>query len=245
MPKLLLATGNKKKLNELKSLFQDTPYQLISPSEIGINNKVGESGSSFHENAKLKALASAFSSHILSLADDSGLEVDVLGGKPGVFSARYAGVSATDTQRIDFLLSKLKNVPETKRQATFRCVIAIASPEGTVKLFSSECTGIIKYQPIGNGGFGYDPIFYLPQIGKTMAELTQQEKNSISHRGLAAAKARTYLLNLANTNGDTNTQSSQQVSLIATETDQFFHGELFFLEMYLETTHKKSPLTEA
>jgi len=200
MPKLLLATGNRHKLNELKSLFQDISYELISPSEIGIHIRADESGSSFHDNARLKAIAFASSSHILSLSDDSGLEVDALDGKPGVFSARYAGVGANDTQRIDFLLSNLRNIPETKRQATFRCVIAIASPEGIVKLFSGECAGMIKFEPIGDGGFGYDPIFYLPQIGKTMAELTQQEKSSISHRGLAAAKARKYLLNLVNNN---------------------------------------------
>jgi XTP/dITP diphosphohydrolase len=202
MPKLLLATGNQHKLTELKSLFQDISYELISPSEIGIHIRVDESGSSFHENARLKATAFAINSHILSLADDSGLEVDALDGKPGVFSARYAGVNATDTQRIDLLLSNLRNIPETKRQATFRCFIAIASPEGTVKLFSGECAGMIKFEPTGYGGFGYDPIFYLPQIGKTMAELPQQEKNRISHRGLAAAKARTYLLNLVNSNSN-------------------------------------------
>ncbi|UCG54976.1 MAG: RdgB/HAM1 family non-canonical purine NTP pyrophosphatase [Dehalococcoidia bacterium] len=199
MLKLLLATGNKHKLNELKSLFQDIPYELISPSEIGIHIRIDENGSSFHENAKLKAIAFASSSYILSLADDSGLEVDALSGKPGVLSARYAGLGATDTERIDFLLSNLKDIPEVKRQAIFKCVIAIASPEGKVKFFSGECQGIIKFEPIGDGGFGYDPIFYLPHIGKTMAELTQHEKNTISHRGLAAAKARTYLLNLANT----------------------------------------------
>ncbi|UCE97488.1 MAG: XTP/dITP diphosphatase [Dehalococcoidia bacterium] len=202
MPKLLLATGNQHKLNELKSLFQDISYELISPSEIGIHIRVDEGGGSFHENARLKAIAFASNSHILSLADDSGLEVDALNGKPGVCSARYAGVGATDTQRIDFLLSNLRNIPETKRQAKFRCVIAISSPEGTVKLFSGECAGMIKSEPIGDGGFGYDPIFYLPQIGKTMAELTQQEKNSISHRGLAATKARIYLLNLTNSNSN-------------------------------------------
>ncbi len=196
MPRLLLATGNKHKLDELKSLFQDLPYELVSPSEIGIDIRVDESGGSFEENARLKAVAFAASSRLLSLADDSGLEVDALGGEPGVLSARYAGADATDTERIDFLLSRLKGVPEGKRQATFKCVIAMAKPEGMVKLFTGESRGIIAFKPSGKGGFGYDPIFYLPQLGKTMAQLSQKEKNSISHRGQAAAKARSFLLNL-------------------------------------------------
>ncbi len=196
MPRLLLATGNKHKLDELKSLFQDLPYELVSPSEIGIDTRVDESGSSFEENARLKAVAFAASSHLLSLADDSGLEVDALGGEPGVLSARYAGIDATDAKRIDFLLSRLKGIPEGKRRATFRCVIAIAKPEGNVHLFTGECRGIIAFKPGGKGGFGYDPIFYLPQLSKTMAELPQKEKNGISHRGRAAAKAHSFLLNL-------------------------------------------------
>ena len=136
MPRLLLATGNKHKLDELKSLFQDLPYELVSPSEIGIDTRVDESGGSFEENARLKAVAFATSSCLLSLADDSGLEVDALGGEPGVLSARYAGADATDAERIDFLLLRLKGVPEGKRQATFKCVVAIAKPEGMVKLLA-------------------------------------------------------------------------------------------------------------
>lgn len=196
MPELLLATGNKHKLDELKSLLQDLPYKLISPSEAGINIKVKESGNSFEDNARLKALAFATSSYHLSLADDSGLEVDALGGEPGVLSARYAGTDATDAERISFLLSRLKDIPQGKRQAKFKCVIAIAKPEGNVYLFNGECRGTIAFKPIGEGGFGYDPVFYLPQLGKTMAELTRQEKNSISHRGQAADKALSFLLNL-------------------------------------------------
>lgn len=196
MPRLLLATGNKHKLDELKSLFQDLPYELVSPSKIGIDTRVDESGGSFEENARLKAVAFATSSHLLSLADDSGLEVDALGGEPGVLSARYAGADATDAERIDFLLSHLKGIPEGKRQATFRCVIAIANPEGMVNLFTGECRGIIAFKSSGEGGFGYDPVFYLPQLGRTMAQLPQKEKNGISHRGQAAAKARSFLFNL-------------------------------------------------
>ncbi len=196
MPRLLLATGNEHKLHELKSLFQDLPYELVTPSEIGISARVDESGNSLEENARLKALAFAASSRLLTLADDSGLEVDALGGEPGVFSARYAGAGATDAERISYLLSQLKGIPQGKRQAKFRCVIAIATHEGQVELFTGECRGSITLKPRGKEGFGYDPIFYLPQLDKTMAELPLEEKNQLSHRGQAAARAHSLLLNL-------------------------------------------------
>jgi len=197
MPRLLLATGNRHKFNELKSLLRGIPYELVFPADIGINLQVDESGSSFEENAGLKAQAFAESSGLLSLADDSGLEVDALGGEPGIYSARYAGENATDTERVDYLLSRLKDIPEGSRQARFRCVIAIASPEGELHLFSGECNGEITLSPRGKYGFGYDPVFYLPQLGKTMAELPPEVKNGISHRGRAVAKARSFLLKLA------------------------------------------------
>jgi len=196
MPRLLLATGNRHKLDELKSLFGDLPYELVSPSDIGIDARIEESGGSYEDNARLKALAFAARSHLLSLADDSGLEVDALGGEPGVLSARYAGIDATDEGRVEFLLSRLKGVPEEKRQAIFKCVIAIAHPEGMVNLFSGECQGKIAFKPKGDSGFGYDPIFYLPQLGKTMAQLTRKEKNGLSHRGRASSKASSFLLSL-------------------------------------------------
>lgn len=198
MPNLLIATGNRHKLVELKSLFSDLPYELISPSEIGVNTKIDETCDSFSRNARLKALTSSASSHLLSLADDSGLEVDALGGAPGVMSARYAGTDATDTDRINLLLLRLKDIPEEKRQATFKSVIAIAKPTGNVYLFFGECRGTISFKPIGEYGFGYDPIFFLPHLGKTMAQLSQKEKNDVSHRGQAAVKARTFLLDCIN-----------------------------------------------
>ena len=196
MPRLLLATGNRAKLYELKSLLQDLSYELVTPSEVGISIEVEETGSSLEENARLKASLSAARSGLMALADDSGLEVDALGGKPGVLSARYAGKNASDAERINYLLSQLKGVPWEERQACFRCVIAIAMPDDQVELFSGECQGIITLEPKGEGGFGYDPIFYLPQLGKTMAELPLEVKNRVSHRGQAAAKARWLLLNL-------------------------------------------------
>lgn len=194
-PKLLLATNNKGKIREYRSLLRGIPFEIVTPAELGISMKVAEAGGSFEENASLKAVTLAKQSALLSLADDSGLEVDALDGKPGPLSARYAGEGASDADRIDYLLKKLKNVPEKKRTARFRCVIAIAAPDGKVELFSGECRGVIIDKPRGSHGFGYDPIFYLPELGKTIAELTLAEKNKISHRARATEKARVFLLN--------------------------------------------------
>jgi len=189
MPKLLLATNNKGKMREYKQLFQDLPFELVFPSDLGINTEVNEVGGNLEDNARLKATTLARESRLMVLADDSGLEVDVLGGEPGRLSARYAGEGASDRDRIDYLLSKLKDVPWEKRSARFRCVIAIATPDGEVELCSEECWGVITFEPKGEEGFGYDPIFYLPGLGKTMAELTLEEKNKVSHRGRAARQA--------------------------------------------------------
>jgi XTP/dITP diphosphohydrolase len=134
------------------------------------------------------------------MADDSGLEVDALAGEPGVRSARYAGEGASQEDLIDYLLQKLQDVPWEKRAGRFVCVIAIASPDGRVNIFRGECQGVITAEPRGGGGFGYDPVFYLPELDKTMAELTMNEKNNISHRGKAAKEARQYLEALGNSN---------------------------------------------
>jgi XTP/dITP diphosphohydrolase len=189
MPKLLLATNNKGKAREYKSLLQGIPFELVTPAELGISTEVAEVGRSFEENARLKATTLAAESRLLALADDSGLEVDALGGEPGTLSARYAGEGASDRDRVSYLLTKLEGVPREKRTARFRCVIAIATPEGEVELCSGECDGIIAFEPRGNRGFGYDPIFYLPELKKTMAELPPELKNKVSHRGKAAMKA--------------------------------------------------------
>jgi len=189
LPELLLATNNKAKVREYRSLLQELPLALVLPAELGITTAVDEVGESLEENARLKATVLAAQSQLLALADDSGLEVDVLGGEPGRLSARYAGVGASDRDRIDYLLAKLKGVPGEKRSARFRCVIAIATPEGEVELCSGECHGFITFKPRGEQGFGYDPIFYLPELDKTMAELSLEEKNQVSHRGKAARQA--------------------------------------------------------
>jgi len=143
---------------------------------------VDETGATYRENARLKACALATQSGLLTLADDSGIEIDALNGAPGVMSARYAGENASDAERVNFLLSKLKDVPQEKRTARFYCVIAIAHPDGKVEYCDGECKGTIAFEPSGASGFGYDPVFYLPEFGKAMAELTAEIKNQISHR---------------------------------------------------------------
>ena len=197
LPKLLLATNNTGKVKEFRNLFQNIPFEIVTPKELGIDMDVEENGATYAENARLKACALAAVSGLLSLADDSGLEVDALNGEPGVMSARYAGKSASDAERVNYLLSKLKNIPKGKRTARFRCVIAIASHGGQVEFCEGECNGIIAIEPCGKNGFGYDPIFCFPKYGKTMAELPIEIKNQISHRGLASQKARLILNKIA------------------------------------------------
>ena len=198
-PKLLLATNNTGKVKEYRSLLQGIPFELVTPKEIGIVMDVDETGATYRENARLKACALAAQSGLLTLADDSGIEVDALHGAPGVMSARYAGENASDAERINFLLAKLKDVPLEKRTARFYCVIAIAKPNGTVQFCDGECKGTITFIPSGARGFGYDPVFYLPEFGKAMAELPAELKNRVSHRARAAQKAKMLLLKMVKT----------------------------------------------
>jgi len=188
MSKLLLATNNQAKVREYRSLLQNLPYELVTLADQGITTIVSEVGESLEENASLKATVLADRSQLLALADDSGLEVDALGGEPGQLSARYAGEDASDRDRVSYLLSRLRGVPWQKRSARFRCVIAIAIPNGEVEFCSGECRGFITFEPRGEQGFGYDPVFYLPELNKTMAELPLEIKNQVSHRGKAARK---------------------------------------------------------
>ena len=194
--KLLLATNNKAKVREYRSLLRALPFELVTLSEQGINTVVSEVGESLEENAELKAVAFSAESQLTALADDSGLEVDALGGEPGPVSARCAGEGASDEERVEYLLARLEDVPWQKRSARFRCVIAIATPEGKVGFCSGECPGMITFEPRGEEGFGYDPIFYLPALNKTMAELTLEVKNTVSHRGGAARKVPSVLARL-------------------------------------------------
>ena len=188
MSKLFLATNNQAKVREYRSLLQNLPYELVTPAEEGVISIVKEVGESLEENARLKARAGTARSKLVTLADDSGLEVDALGGEPGCLSARYAGEGASDSEKINYLLSRLEDVPWEKRSACFRCVIAIATPEGKVEFCCGECRGFITFEPRGEQGFGYDPIFSLPELDKTMAELPLATKNQVSHRGQAARK---------------------------------------------------------
>jgi XTP/dITP diphosphohydrolase len=197
MPKLLLATTNRGKLREYRQLLKGLPFTLVTPGDEGIDITVDEKKKTFEENARLKAVTYSRLSGLVTLADDSGLEVDALDGAPGIISARFAGEEASDKDRIEHLLGRLRDVPWEKRTAHFRCVIAIAIPEGKVELCDGECQGLIALEPEGENGFGYDPVFYLPEFGKTMAELSLDIKNQISHRGKAARKAYIILERLA------------------------------------------------
>jgi XTP/dITP diphosphohydrolase len=191
--RLLIATGNPGKLRELRELLSGIPFEILSPAEAGVESDVCEDGSTYEENAILKAATLAQRSQLLTLADDSGLEVDVLGGEPGIKSARFGGKGITDAQRNVILLDRLKGVPFEHRTARFQCTMAIAEPGGNVKTCNGSCDGIIALKPAGVLNFGYDPIFFLPSLNKTMAELPAEIKNQISHRAIAAGKARTLL----------------------------------------------------
>jgi len=191
--KLLLATNNQGKAREFRALLPGIDFELVTPAEVGITTVVEETGTDYEENARLKATVLAAESGLLSLADDSGLEVDALGGGPGILSARYAGEGASDSDRVSYLLSKLSGVEWEKRTARFVCVIALATPAGDVAICEGECHGIVSLEPKGEHGHGYDPVFYLPELGKTMAELPLDVKNNVSHRGQAAARARAVL----------------------------------------------------
>jgi len=186
LPKLLLATNNQAKVREYRHLLQDLPCQMVTLAEQGMTTVVVETGQSLEDNARLKAMVLANESQLLALADDSGLEVDALGGEPGPLSARYAGEAASDKDRVSYLLARLNDVLWEKRSARFRCVIALATPDGELGFCFGECRGFITFEPRGEQGFGYDPVFYLPELGKTMAELSLEVKNQVSHRGQAA-----------------------------------------------------------
>ena len=193
MPRLLIATNNPGKVAEFRQMLDGCGWELVTPGELGIDLEVEESGQAYAENATMKAVSFAEASGLLALADDSGIEVDALDGQPGVFSARYAGVDRTDEERVEALLEELAGVPDEERTARFRCVIAIAGPEGAVELMEGTVEGRIAREPRGENGFGYDPVFLLPERGLTTAELPPEEKNAISHRGVAARKARAVL----------------------------------------------------
>lgn len=194
--RLLIATHNRGKLSEYQALFADLPLELVTLDDVGIRDEVEETGATLAENARLKALAYARASGLLTLADDSGLEVDALDGAPGVYSKRYAGDDKSDAERNAFLLAKLRDVPAGERRARFCCVIALATPVGNLWQASGTCEGEIAFDARGTNGFGYDPIFHVTERGVRMAELSTAEKNRVSHRARAADKARAVLAEL-------------------------------------------------
>ena len=182
--KVILASKNRHKLVELSAILSQLGFEIALESEYGLDLDVEETGATFEENSFLKADAVMKASGLPALADDSGLMVDALDGAPGVYSARY-GHKSSDPERTAFLLENLKNVPEEKRTAKFVCVITCLWPDGRKIVARGECLGRIAFEPHGENGFGYDPVFYLPEKEKTYAELSSEEKNAISHRARA------------------------------------------------------------
>ena len=185
MKEIVVATRNAGKVAEIAAALADLPVTLRSLRDFGAVPDAVEDGDTFEANAVLKAKHYARYTGMACLADDSGLEVDALGGAPGVFSARYAGEGAGDAANNAKLLRELAGVPAHRRSARFRCVLAFLDEDGTLLVTEGTCEGIILEQPRGTGGFGYDPLLYLPELGKTVAELTIAEKNAVSHRGKA------------------------------------------------------------
>lgn len=194
--KLLLASNNAGKVKELRALLAGLQVELLSPIEAGISLQVEEHGETYLENASLKALAFAREAGMLSLADDSGLEVDALDGAPGLHSARFSPLpGAGDAHRRSYLLAKLALHPRPWT-ARFRCTVALATPAGKIRFTEGACAGEIIPEERGLEGFGYDPIFYIPDMGRTMAELSLEEKNRISHRARAVTAARPVILTM-------------------------------------------------
>ena len=194
MQKILIATANRGKLQEIQALLEDLPLTLLIPPDLGLALEIAETGETYAANAALKASAFASLSGLLTLSDDSGLEVDALGGLPGVRSARFSPLPrATDADRRRYLLQLLAEKPRPWT-AHFHCTVALALPTGEVYYADGDCPGEIIPEERGDNGFGYDPIFLLPGPGRTMAELTMSEKNSLSHRARAIQAARPRLL---------------------------------------------------
>lgn len=190
MRRLVIATHNPGKVREFRRLFASLRLNLLSLDDCGVESEIEETGATFEANARLKAIGYAKLTGEWTLADDSGIEVDALNGAPGVRSARFSGPNQTDEDRNRFLLDKLRGVPEARRTARYRAVLVLAGPQSSegkdVHVTEGTCEGRIGHQPVGDGGFGYDPLFVSEQFGRTMAELTPDEKDSISHRGKAA-----------------------------------------------------------
>lgn len=191
--RLLLATNNPGKVREFRRLLTDSPFEVLTPAEAGIALDVEETGSTYAENAMLKARAFADAGGCLALADDSGIEVDALEGRPGMYSARFGGPGLDDKGRTALLIEKLSGVPDERRAARYRAVVAVAWPGGEAQTFEGVQEGCIGVAPRGEGGFGYDPVF-ITTDGRIQAEIADEEKDVISHRGQAVRAALAWLL---------------------------------------------------
>ncbi|WP_274420060.1 XTP/dITP diphosphatase [Blautia sp. XA-2221] len=193
MKKVIFATGNEGKMKEIREILGDLDIQLLSLKDAGIQADIEENGNSFEENAEIKAKAIRDLTGEIVLADDSGLEIDYLNKEPGIYSARYMGEDTSYHIKNANLIERLNGVPDEKRTARFVCAIAAAFPDGTVRTVRAAMEGRIGYEEKGENGFGYDPIFYLPEYGCSSAELSMEEKNKISHRGKALRAIRDEL----------------------------------------------------
>lgn len=191
--KIVLATGNQGKVKELKAILSDLDVEVLSLKDFPEIGEIIEDGVTFAENAIKKATAVTEAVNLIAVADDSGLEVDYLDGAPGIYSARFAGESSSDLENNLKLLSLLQDVPDEKRTARFRCVIAVSTPCGEMYTTDGTCEGIVGHEMKGELGFGYDPLFFLPEHNRTIAELDPEIKNRISHRGRALVKAKVIL----------------------------------------------------
>lgn len=185
MKRFIAATRNRGKIEEIRQVLSGLQIDVIPTEEAGICNDIEETGGTFEENALIKARKVSGITGQIVIADDSGLEVDFLDGAPGIYSSRFAGEGASDTEKNDKLLGLLKDVPFEKRTARFVCAIAVVFPDGKSFTVRAECEGYIGFKPEGTNGFGYDPLFYVPEFGKTIAQMEPEVKNKISHRGKA------------------------------------------------------------
>jgi len=188
-PRVVLATSNQHKLREIEAILGGSLFSLVGLQEYPGVTLPPETGESFEANAIGKAVAAAAGAGIIAIGDDSGIEVDALGGRPGIRSARYAGPGATDEQNLELLLHEMRDVPEDRRQGRFVCAIAVADPTGAVQVVRRTCEGVITRAARGRNGFGYDPVFLIPGDGRTLAEFAAAEKDAISHRGQAVRAA--------------------------------------------------------
>ena len=193
MKKIIFATGNQNKMKEIREILADMDVEVVSMKEAGIHADIVEDGNSFEENAEIKAKTICEMTGEITLADDSGLEIDYLNKEPGIYSARDMGEDTSYRIKNGNLIQRLEGVPDEKRTARFVCAVAAAFPDGTVKTVRETMEGRIGYEEKGENGFGYDPIFYLPEYGCTSAELPMEEKNKISHRGKALRAIRDVL----------------------------------------------------